>query len=197
MGTEIELKARVDSSLEARQALKNRLEAIAGPGAPFVKADAYWFPGGSRSGVRIRQEKTAGKETTLVTRKIKEKRNGMEINDEREFTVSCGALFEELLLSLGLRKKITKRKEGWAWNIDGVNAELTEVSGFCEEEIPNSVKDGIPVTLGWFLELEILDCTDENTARRRLLDVLAAAGIDKADIENRYYSELLRGAASV
>jgi adenylate cyclase class 2 len=216
MGTEIELKAHVDSSEKGRRALMGRLEAIAGPGAPFVMDDAYWFPGVGRSGIRVRREKTAGKETTLITWKLKEKRDGMEINDEKEFTVSSGALFEELFCSLGLRKKIIKHKEGWAWNINGVNAELTEVSGFSVDRTPDSSGDEIPVNdripdsskdrirnlckdkisinLGWFLELEILDCDDENAARRRLLDVLSTAGIDTADIENRYYSELLRGA---
>jgi adenylate cyclase class 2 len=210
MGTEIELKARLGS----KEGCLARLEAIAGQGAPFVKDDAYWFPGGgpSRSGLRVRREKTAGKETTLVTWKIKEKRDGMEVNDEKEIAVSCGALFEELLYSLGLRKRITKHKEGWAWNIDGVTAELAEVSGsskerisgssykegisgsssgFSKEEIADPSREGTPVTLGWFLELEILDCGDEHTARRRLLDLLAKAGVDEAAIENRYYSELL------
>jgi adenylate cyclase class IV len=128
----------------------------------------------------------------------------MEINDEREFTVSCGTLFEEFLYTLGLRKKIIKRKEGWAWNIDGVTAELAEVSGIytgtpnlADDGIQNSPESGILKTLGWFLELEILD--DETEARRRLLDVLAKAGISEASIENRYYSELLtvRGSLPV
>jgi adenylate cyclase class 2 len=192
MSVEMELKARAE-----KQDCKKRLETIAGQGAAFVKDDAYWFPGFSappgggagedplsRSGLRLRREKKAGKETVLVTWKKKEKRNGMEINDEREFAVSSGALFEELLYALGLRKKITKHKEGWAWNIDGVTAELAEVSGFI-------AGDGIPKTLGWFLELEILDNADETAARRRLLDALAQAGIGEAGIEKRYYSELL------
>jgi adenylate cyclase class 2 len=210
MGIEMELKARVE-----KQDCKKRLETIAGRGAAFVKDDAYWFPGFSGlpdkeaggdprgggilcSGLRVRREKKAGKETTLVTWKKKEKRNGMEINDEKEFAVSDGALFEELLYVLGLRKKTIKHKEGWAWNIDGITAELVEVSGiytgtpnFTSSEIPDSSKSGILKTLGWFLELEILDCGDETAARRRLLNTLAKAGIGEANIENRYYSELL------
>jgi adenylate cyclase class 2 len=209
MSIETELKARVE-----KQDCKKRLETIAGQGVVFVKDDAYWFPGFSGlpdegagrdprngwlpcSGLRVRREKKAGKETTLVTWKKKEKRDGMEINDEREFTVSCGTLFEEFLYTLGLRKKIIKHKKGWAWNIDGVTAELAEVSGITEapnftgDEIPDSSKSGILKTLGWFLELEILDCGDETAARRRLLDALAKVGIGEASIENRYYSELL------
>jgi adenylate cyclase class 2 len=196
MGIEMELKARVE-----KQVCKKRLETIAGQGAAFVKDDAYWFPenpspakpensppGLSRSGLRVRREKKAGKETILVTWKTKEKRGGMEINDEKEFTVSRGTLFEELLYALGLRKKITKHKEGWAWAIDGVTAELAEVSGTrCGET---------PETLGWFLELEILDDADESSARRRLLDALTKAGIGEASIENRYYSELLTARES-
>jgi adenylate cyclase class 2 len=216
MGIEIELKARVE-----KQDCKKRLETIAGQGTAFVKDDVYWFPVGEfsdlpnegsprggfpRSGLRVRREKKSGKETVLVTWKKKEKRNGMEINDERELAVSCGTLFEELLYALRLRKKITKHKEGWAWNIDGVTAELAEVSGMrievpnstCDEtpdsskdRIPDFPKSEIPETLGWFLELEILDDSDEKAVRRRLLEVLAKAGIGEASIENRYYSELL------
>jgi adenylate cyclase class 2 len=214
MSIEMELKAPAE-----KQDCKKRLETIAGEGAAFVKDDAYWFPGFSglpckgtggnplsRSGLRVRREKKAGKETILVTWKKKEKRNGMEINDEREFTVSCGTLFEEFLYTLGLQKKIIKHKEGWVWDIGGVTAELAEVSG-TYTETPNSTGDRIPdssesgtpdfpkgeilKTLGWFLELEILGNADEKAARRRLLDVLAKAGIGEASIENRYYSELL------
>jgi adenylate cyclase class 2 len=201
MSLEMEIKARAE-----KQDCKKRLETIAGQAAAFVKDDAYWFPGRSgegssggglfRSGLRVRREKKAGKETVLVTWKKKEKRDGMEVNDEKEFTVSRGALFEELLYALGLRKKITKHKEGWAWNIDGVTAELAEVSGmytkpsdFTQTDPPDSPRGGTLKTLGWFLELEILD--DETDARRRLLEVLAKAGIGEAGIENRYYSELL------
>jgi adenylate cyclase class 2 len=222
----MELKARAE-----KQDCKKRLETIAGEGAAFVKTDSYWFPAGEfsgrsdkglvrgggpqdnvwfqdsawlfRSGLRVRREKKAGKETVLVTWKRKEKRNGMEINDERECRVSDGTLFEELLYALGLRKKIAKRKEGWAWNISGVTAELAEVSGFVirdeEAKTPDAPKGGIsdppekrsPETLGWFLELEILDGDGETAARRRLLDTLEKAGLGEANIENRYYSELL------
>jgi adenylate cyclase class 2 len=216
MGIETELKARAE-----KQDCKKRLETIAGQGTAFVKDDVYWFPAGEfsdlpnegfprggllRSGLRVRREKKSGKETTIVTWKRKEKRDGMEINDEKEFTVSRGTLFEELLYALGLRKKIIKHKEGWVWDIDGVTAELAEVSGI-HAGTSNSTGDGIQdssesgisdfpkgeilKTLGWFLELEILGDTDEKAARRRLLGALAKAGIGEASIENRYYSELL------
>jgi adenylate cyclase class 2 len=206
MSIEMELKARVE-----KQDCKKRLETIAGRGAAFVKDDAYWFPGFSglpaegadrylrglpRSGLRVRREKRAGKETILVTWKKKEKRDGMEMNDEKEFTVSDGTLFEEFLYTLGLRKKIIKHKEGWSWDIDGVTAELAEVSGIHAGTpnftgTPDFPNGEILKTLGWFLELEILGDTDEKAARRRLLDALAKAGIGEASIENRYYSELL------
>jgi adenylate cyclase class 2 len=103
----------------------------------------------------------------------------MEINDEREFSVSDAAAFEELLRRLGLQKGIEKNKRGWAWNCAGITVDLTEVAG-----------------LGWFVELEIL--TDDDTggtvtaARTRLLALLRKIGVKKDRIEPRYYTEMLR-----
>jgi predicted adenylyl cyclase CyaB len=199
MSIETELKAHAE-----KQDCKKHLETIAGQGVAFVKDDTYWFPGFSgppgegagenpgglpRSGLRVRREKKAGKETTFLTWKKKEKRDGMEINDEKEIVVSDGALVEELLRSLGLRKKTTKHKEGWVWNIDGVTAELAEVSGF----IVDGGKTETPKNLGWFLELEIIteDGKTESEAKTRLLSLLERAGVDRSRIENRYYTELL------
>jgi adenylate cyclase class 2 len=139
------------------------------------------------SGVRIRRETRtdpAGKvsHAVLVTYKVKELREGMEINDEREFSISDGAAFEELLHRLGLEKGMEKNKRGWAWICEGITTELTEVAG-----------------LGWFVELEIItgDNTDEavTAARLRLLDLLAKIGVKKDRIEPRYYTEMLREKA--
>jgi adenylate cyclase class 2 len=199
MSIEMEVKARAE-----KEDCKKRMETAAGEGTVFAKDDAYWFPGVSRtgisdgllrSGLRVRREKKAGKETILVTWKKKEKRDGMEINDEKEIAVSDGALFEELLYSLGLQKKTTKHKEGWAWEIDGITAELAEVSGISGEkaETANSACGGTPKTLGWFLELEIIteDSETETAAKTRLFSLLEKAGIGKNKIESRYYTELL------
>jgi adenylate cyclase class 2 len=103
----------------------------------------------------------------------------MEINDEREFSVSDGDAFEELLRRLGLQKGMEKNKRGWAWIWDGVTMELTEVEG-----------------LGRFVELEIITDDDSNeaiaAARTRLLALLRKIGVKKDRIEPRYYTEMLR-----
>jgi adenylate cyclase class 2 len=227
--TEIELKARVHHNEDCRR----RLTELAGGGVPFAKDDAYWFPSvrpPGASGLRVRREHTGEDgqraEHTLVTYKIKERRNGLEINDEHEFEVSDGAVFEELLKKLGLEKRISKCKTGWAWQYDGVSAELVKVSGSAtsggvsfDGAASGAGSAGIPPLagaerspetpgpagaakdLGWFLELEILAGADYGgetiaAAGRRLLDLLARAGIGEAEIESRYYSDLLAGGVS-
>jgi adenylate cyclase class IV len=213
--TEIELKARVHAYGDCRR----RLSELAGGGSAFVKDDAYWFsvqqgdalP--SVSGLRVRTERHTGAEgqtteRTLVTNKTKERRDGIEINEEHEFEVSNGGAFEELLEKLGLEKRIYKHKAGWAWTIEGITAELAEVSGStvraaglpaaeCSADPGGGTPGAQQKNLGWFLELEILAAGGGDeiiaAARRRLLDLLKKAGIGEEDIEDRYYSRLLSG----
>jgi adenylate cyclase class 2 len=183
---EIELKAWADAPEDVR----TRLEAIARPLGSYDKADEYWrFPAenpgeGSAgapalgSGVRIRRLDAAAP-GAVVTFKRKEVRDGIEINDEREFEVSDAASFAELLSRLGLSPWIRKRKTGAAWDADGITAELSDIE-----------------TLGTFIELEILADSDDGrtveTARARLLDLLDRLGVPRERIEGRYYTELLR-----
>lgn len=189
MAIEIELKAWADDP----NALRSRLFSLAGGGISFEKADSYWFFSGAGrsvlpSGVRIRREtKTdpAGRVSCelWVTFKVKEVREGLEINDEREFSVSDGAAFEALLRRLGLEKGMEKTKRGRAWNCEGIAAELTEVEG-----------------LGWFVELEIIAGDDSGgtvaAARARLLALLEKIGVPTDRIEPRYYTEMLRQAGA-
>jgi adenylate cyclase class 2 len=188
MAIEIELKAWVDDS----GAVKERLHGLALYNGEFLKEDTYWKqenpgigPGTlPLSGVRIRKEsgrdaKGRPYSVILVTCKSKETREGLEVNNEREFSVSDAEAFEELIGQLGLKPVISKRKSGFSWNYDGITAELTEVAG-----------------LGWFSELEILAGNGEpetvRTARERLLELLAKLGIGEDRIEPRYYTEMLR-----
>jgi adenylate cyclase class 2 len=207
MATEIELKAWVEDP----EALRGRLSALAGAGASFEKADSYWMlplregsgsvaglslPSGLGlpSGVRVRREtreRPAGElsREVLVSYKVKEVREGLEINDEREFAVSGPAdapnagpnAFEELLRRLGLERGAEKHKLGRAWKYRGITAELSLVRG-----------------LGWFVELEILADNDRSEtvadARSRLLALLAELGVAADRIEPRYYTELLQMA---
>jgi adenylate cyclase class IV len=203
---EIELKARVEDCAACRR----RMEDAAGTGTALSKDDVYWIPpaaaqtglpgsdlpgsGLPGSGLRVRREQTAGTERTLVTWKTKEKRSGIEVNSEKELSVSDAALCEELLAALGLRKRTVKHKEGWAWKTGDITAELCEVSGF------TAGKDGAaggetPVSLGWFLELEIIagDAAPEtvSAARGRLFTLLEKAGLGENALESRYYTEML------
>jgi adenylate cyclase class 2 len=79
-----------------------------------------------------------------VNFKRKEVRDGIEVNDEREFEVSDAAVFGELLSRLGLAVWIRKRKTGEAWTWGGITIELSEIEG-----------------LGFFAELEILADKDD------------------------------------
>jgi adenylate cyclase class 2 len=181
MAVEIELKAWVKDP----ETQKNAISRLARYEGEYRREDAYWHvsadPG---SGVRVRRESftSPGGETarlTLVTHKTKEVRNRIEVNHEREFEVSDGDVFEELLGRLGLVRGTCKLKRGWSWNCRGITVELSEVEG-----------------LGWFAELEILADEDlpETAAdsRRRLLELLNEIGISEDQIEERYYTEMLR-----
>jgi adenylate cyclase class 2 len=192
MAVEIELKAHVGDP-EARRDAISRLARYAGE---YRREDAYWrvsaAPGRAglplgmdpRHPIRVRRESFTGPggETahiTLVTYKTKEIRDRIEVNRELEFEVSGGSAFEELLSLLGFEKGACKLKRGWSWNCRGITVELSEIEG-----------------LGWFAELEILADEDlpETTAgaRRRLLDLLGELGIPEDQIEERYYTEMLR-----
>jgi adenylate cyclase class 2 len=199
MATEIEVKAHVEDP----RAIKNGISLFASPPLSFEKDDCYWVPAGNLprgipgSGVRVRREKrrlpgdkVEDEEKTLVTYKSKEVREGIEINDELEFTVSGAHAFEELLKRLGLKPGLGKHKKGWSW----IFAENSATGNgniqveLCEVTNPDH-------NLGWFVELEIL--TDDagpetvTAARKQLLELLDKFNIPRENIEERYYSELL------
>jgi len=183
MTTEIELKARVKDP----EALKEVIASLAVFDGSFEKEDAYWYSSESYNpDVRIRKETDMdpqGKRTTTiwVTYKVKDRRNGIEVNDEREFSVSDAENFEGLLKRLGLAQGMKKHKQGWAWDYQGITIELVEIG-----------------MLGWFVELEIL--ADNHRAetlrlsRSRLLELLRCLGLEEDAIERRYYAEMLGSA---
>ncbi|HON14069.1 MAG TPA: class IV adenylate cyclase [Treponema sp.] len=183
MATEIEIKAWVDDPQEVQKKVSNFADFV----KSYEKEDAYWLPeaeiaplvkeqkrGTLGSGIRIRKENGV----VLVTLKKKEVREGMEINDELEFSVSSAPAFEEFLKTLGYTPWIRKHKEGKAWKWNNITLELSLVRG-----------------LGWFAELEILTDTNEaekvEQARQDLYRCLEKIGISQERIESRYYTELL------
>lgn len=183
MAVEIEIKARVDDP----EHIKERIPQ----GAVYLgsrrKADQYWFPPPEYSlaahfpsGIRVRREQKSRKEAlTCVCFKIKELRDTVEVNDEREFEVSDAEIFTQFLERLAFVRGQAKTKTGWAWEYQGITIELLLVAG-----------------LGWFVELEILsrDSGEDSVAaaRKRLLELLAALGISGDKIEPRYYTEMLQ-----
>ena len=187
MAVEIEIKARLDDFAPVKERLSEWGEYY----RSYTKSDVYWLPGqandGIPSGVRIRRDRGidadgAASEVVLVTYKTKEIFDGVEVNDESEFTVSDAVPFEALLLNLGLREAIRKEKQGWAWNIEGqppILAELSLVTG-----------------LGWFLEIEIQAANNQRQtveeSRRRLLAALEKLEIPPERIEPRPYTVMLR-----
>jgi adenylate cyclase class 2 len=197
MTLEIELKAHIQDF----EGQKTVFSALGGPALAIEKADTYWIaPAGAEkaagrpfpSGIRIRKEKCGGEERVLVTYKTKENREGIEINDEREFAVSDEEPFRELLMRMGFEAGLRKRKQGWSWRIGGITAELCRIRG----GVPHRAAER---DLGWFAELEILteDGGEKSVgaARERLEALLEKANIPKAAVEARYYSEMLSDAA--
>ena len=191
MTIEIELKAWVQDPLE----LKKNLSSLAIFKGSFEKNDVYYnledprlISDSSGYGVRVRKVtsgfKGISKEANLVTYKSKEVRDGIEVNNEKEFEVPSASLFEEFLMALGLKERIRKKKKGFCFDYNGITAELTEVEG-----------------LGWFIELEMLLSAKDNekieNGRARLLDFLDQLEIPRESIESRSYSTMLspRGGA--
>ena len=190
MAFEIELKARLDNF----EPVKERLSALGNFCRSYEKSDAYWLGENSPDGIRVRLDRgrdqnDAAEESVLITYKKKEISGGMEVNEEKEFTVSDAGLFGEMLERLGLHIAIKKEKKGWAWLIppdatgrEPILAELSMVKG-----------------LGWFLELEIMapdnnpQVVEEN--RKRLFSLLEKLQIPVDKIEARPYTALLSALA--
>jgi len=193
MAMEIELKAHVKDSEALRQLLHEKAEYK----GSFEKEDTYWLFNEAAdhkladhkpAALRIRRENrifSDGKKESLTfaTYKIKQVKDGIEINDEREFEIRSSAVsdrddLDALLRHLRLTPGLTKRKKGWIFLREDINAELTEVE-----------------SLGWFIELEILADNDreETVARekKKLLDFLDSLGIERTAIESRFYSQMI------
>ena len=195
MPQEIELKARLDDNTPVEQ----RLSEMGNYCRSYKKDDSYWFPSRAGagasippSGVRIRRESGtdadgAAYESVLVTYKHKEISNGIEVNDEREFTVSDAPVFEDLLTRLGLSKGIGKEKQGKAWTIPPPQSGAVQPPILAELSLVTG--------LGWFVELEIIADDDGKTVKescKRLLALLEKLEIPEDQIESKPYTVMLR-----
>jgi predicted adenylyl cyclase CyaB len=133
--------------------------------------------GAERLAFRLRFERGTGEECSLVTAKKKSMREGVEINEEFEFSVSDPEAFCAFAAALGYGAALEKNKIGQAWTpVPHVTIELAEVAG-----------------LGHFIEIENL--VDESSAvpgaHARVRELLASLGVGEQDIEPRYYTDML------
>jgi len=187
MAIETELKAVVDDP----ERLASALSGAGNYCYSYHKADSYWtLPYGNPGRLRIRNEEKTfpdgqSSSSIIVTFKTKEIYGEMEVNNEREFTISDSNVFEEILTQLGLEPDIKKEKQGRAWKLEAENngpSVLAELS--------------LVTRLGHYIELEILsDTSDEQTLRQnysRLLALLEELGIPRQHIEIRPYTAMLR-----
>ena len=187
MAIETELKARVADPDLIKAALSVRGKFL----HSYIKKDSYWmFPDKPLLRLRIRSEEKSfpGSEpvrAVLVTYKTREFYGEMEVNNEREFSVSDSAVFEEILAQLGMQPDLQKEKQGRAWELDAA-----------KENAPVLAELSLVKELGWFIELEIVDTACDGAAleqkRSRLLAILDELGIARTAIERRSYSELLK-----
>jgi len=135
--------------------------------------------------VRIREE-SAGDETpvrTMVTYKRKEFAGNIEVNDEKEFTIDNRSDFEALLGDLGFAPEICKEKrtKTFDWTAPDGTAVGIELS--------------LVGPLGWFVEIEIVADTPDDTEISRARDLvrstLTRCGIPETAIETRFYTDML------
>lgn len=184
---EVELKARVRD----RASVIAAVSSFARAAGEVDKRDSYWRAPGwrtaggrSASGFRLRREDGAA----IVNFKTKREEGGIEVNRETEFSVSDAGAFESLALRLGCETHYEKRKTGLAFKAGGDGAwpyeatiEVVEVLG-----------------LGDFIEIEVLleaeDPAALAEARGEIRAVLERSGLAEADIEPRFYSDLLAEA---
>lgn len=191
MATEIELKAHV-LNVEKTLLLIRETQGISNE-IYQEKKDVYFARNNELPILRTRlitqgDGKSALTSTTVITVKEKNTTNGIEDNHEMEINTDSGK-FEttiEMFQSLGYKIAIKKEKKGYSFILKrfekDLHIELIEVN-----------------PLGWFIEMEfcIPDNVDDKSKgylKNNLLEALKLFNIDKGQIENKYYIELLNKA---
>jgi adenylate cyclase class 2 len=170
MAVEIEIKAWVRRQEETLRLI----EKLCVFETAYVKDDEYFKAPASSFDLRVRSEN--GK--WICTFKEKSVRNGLEVNGEKEFALSDGTLFMDLLKRLGCERSIRKRKTGKRYSCQGLTVEVSDVKN-----------------LGLFVEAEkVLDTASQKDIRiweKTIRRFLAGIGIRDEDIEERPYSLML------
>ena len=196
--TEIELKVHV----EDRETLIEKLNSFATYTNCIQRDDFYWGSSATcRNKIRIRKESGVPNEPretrpeTIVTYKKKELRTNaqgqtIEVNDEKECTISNSDPIEAFLTDMGYSVVLKKHKSVMVWMLRA-NPQRESTVSFELCNVP---------PLGDFLEIEILtkDDSEENIkyAQDKLFELLDMTGIGRDKIEKRYYSEMLREIGS-
>ncbi|NLE14937.1 MAG: CYTH domain-containing protein [Spirochaetales bacterium] len=192
MAYEVELKAHVHDQAK----LKCRLDALNGISAPLceIKEDVYYCVPGEDALFRLRRESIGPSFSALdgqivFTKKLKTLKDGIEVNQELEFTASDSQFDQAhaFCLALGYEVYIRKTKRGYAYScpvstdLPFLHIELVEVP-----------------PLGWFLEMEFVLEEEKKVpeARTFLMEMLYRLGLGQADIESRYYMHLLKAQST-
>ncbi|MCK5157001.1 MAG: class IV adenylate cyclase [Spirochaetales bacterium] len=174
MTFEIELKAHIPSLVQMQKLIKERLGLF--DSRSYKKEDVYFSLPETTHITQFRL-RTIGN-TFVVTRKNKSRKEGIEVNDEIEFTVSDAAEFTRFALDSGYIISAAKIKVGKSYTYGDMTIEVSDVE-----------------KLGFFIEMEILLDTDSgkrvSAAKKRLLETLEILGIERESIEPRYYIEML------
>jgi adenylate cyclase class 2 len=171
MALEIEVKSWIDDPEEIRKILDERFTPL----GEYSKYDTYFrFPREERY-FRLRTQE----EKLIVTLKQKSVHDGVEENEETEFTVSDREKFEKFVRDLGCTEYIEKIKTSRVYRDGDLTIELSHVRD-----------------LGWFVEIEKLAVEsisreERKEIRERLLELLDDLGLGRERIEGRYYIEML------
>ena len=185
--------------------LEKRLNQIACFVQEVLRDDTYYgLTKESRCKIRVRRETllTGGGEEkkTLLTYKRKEMRtlpdgSSSEVNDEKESEIQDADVLEAFLRDSGFLVTLKKQKDVKDWELSVKKEDFFKDAGIDQDLIATFELCNVP-PLGDFLEIEILSPVDTprvvEALQKKLHELLALVGIGEDQIENRYYSELLR-----
>ena len=171
MALEVEVKSWIGDHEKMREILDSRFTPV----GEYSKHDVYFR---TPSGQRYFRLRTQG-EKQIVTIKKKTVFQGVEENEETEFTVSDRENFLAFLEALGCTVYIEKTKRSRVYRDKDLTVELSHIGD-----------------LGWFLEIEKLTVEsisdrERREIRERLLGLLDDLGVGRKRIEGRYYIEML------
>lgn len=172
MSIEVEIKAWVDDFQTIKGLLDSKYQFV----KEYTKEDLYFkgMDSISQKEKEVRIRRVDG--SSIVTYKERSHQGKVEVNIEKEFKVDNYDNFKYLIEELGYRAYITKTKTGFLYNENGINIELSNVTG-----------------LGYFIEIEsvIDEDGDVNRETRRIYEILDSLKISRDRVEDQFYVEML------